>query len=329
MKKYLIGAAILAATASVPAQDLASSIQRRTSDRVVGYDQVLAVVEDTTITNEDLMQAMAPLIQKIRDDSRNQTEYNRHFEQLSRAMLQELVDKVIIVKHFHDQGYMIPQSVLDANFDDDIKKNFNGDRSEFIKYLQSQNKTIKKYRKEQEENFIVMQMRYMQRKSASEISPAKITEYYNENKQKWYSPERVKFRQITLKDDSPEALKAKAEKIAAEVRAGLDFAEAAKKYSQDDFAKDGGEAGTWYSKGQLTPEVEKALFSLKPGETSDPLVISNYAFIWKLEDKKPEGVQPLDDVREMIENTIINENANAEYDKWLDRIRKKAYIRFY
>ena len=329
MKKLFTTVAIFAALSSMSAQGFMPNLNANTGDRVVGHDQVLAVVEDTTITRDDIMRAMAPFVQKLRDESRNQQDFDRKFEQLSKEMLQELVDKVIIVKEFNSKGYMIPQTVFDAQFEDDIKRNFNGDRSEFLKYLQSQNKTIKQYRKEQEENMIVGQMRYMQRKSASEISPAHIQKYYDDNKQKWYLPERIKFRQITLKDESPDALKEAAQKIYAEIKNGMEFGAAAKIYSKDEYAKNEGVAGSWYTKGQFSPEIENVLFALEPGKMSEPLVIGTYAFIWKLEEKKPDGIQSLEDVIDLIENTISNDNANIEYHKWLDRIRKKAYIRYY
>ncbi len=65
--------------------------------------------------------------------------------------------------------------------------------------------------------------------------------------------------------------KAKIEKIAAEIKAGKKFEDAAKEYSDDPGTKDkGGELG-WFRKGEMVPEFTDAAFKLNPGEMSEPV----------------------------------------------------------
>lgn len=65
--------------------------------------------------------------------------------------------------------------------------------------------------------------------------------------------------------------KAKAEKVYEEIKAGKDFAEAAKEYSDDRSNKDkGGDLGA-FARGMMVPEFEQAAFALKPGEISQPV----------------------------------------------------------
>ncbi len=65
--------------------------------------------------------------------------------------------------------------------------------------------------------------------------------------------------------------RAKAEKIYEELKAGKDFAEAAKEYSDDRSNKDkGGDLGA-FARGMMVPEFEQAAFALKPGEISQPV----------------------------------------------------------
>lgn len=328
MKKFFTFTFIALLASSLWGQNFgaATTIQTLPKSRVLDYDEVLAVVEDTTITRSDLMKAVIPFAEKLRRTARTEEEYKSQMNKIWREILQDKIDRVILVKEFHDKGMVIPESALESIFDDDLKKRFNGDRSEFLKYLQSQNMTIKQYRKEQEENVIVTHMQNQQRLTASEISPQKIIEYYNANKQQWYEPEMVKISQITIKGTTPDEAKELANKVHGEILAGMKFEDAAKKYSQDETSSKGGDWG-WYKKGELNPVLDKKIFEMPKGEISEPVLISNYAYILRVDDKKSEGIQPLDDVREKIEWTLASENAKIEYEKWIKRLREKAYIK--
>ncbi|MBR4598414.1 MAG: peptidylprolyl isomerase, partial [Opitutales bacterium] len=277
---------------------------------------------------DDIVKRLAPLFQKVRQTAGSEARFNAEIERLSQEILQDLIDRAIIVKEFRRLGMRIPESKLDGILQDDLKRKFGGDRSELIKYLQAHNKTLKQYRKDVEEEVIVSVMQNRQRLAYSEISPARILEFYNEHKDKWYTPESVKISQITLRADTAEEAKAAAKKVLEEIRGGLSFEDAAKKYSKDEKASVGGDWG-WYRKGQLNPILDKEVFSLEKGQMSEVLNIANYAYILKIDDKKEEGITPVDEVREQIEYEISAENARIEYRKWLKRLREKAYIKFY
>ena len=62
---------------------------------------------------------------------------------------------------------------------------------------------------------------------------------------------------------------------------------------------------------------------------TEPIEIGEMIFILKVEDKKAEGVQSIDDVREQIEWTIVEQNNKLTYQKWLESLRKKAFIKYF
>jgi peptidyl-prolyl cis-trans isomerase D len=97
------------------------------------------------------------------------------------------------------------------------------------------------------------------------------------------------------------------EKTAADVlnqiRAGGDFGELAKKFSEDSTAQAGGELG-WLVHGQTVPEFDTEAFSLKPGEVSG-LVKTVYGIhILKLEDKQIAHLQTFEEVKNSIETDM-------------------------
>jgi peptidyl-prolyl cis-trans isomerase D len=92
--------------------------------------------------------------------------------------------------------------------------------------------------------------------------------------------ETVEAAHIMFKVDDPakEAeVKAKAEAVLKRVKAGENFAELAKKYSDDTGSASQGGLLPPFQRGQMPKEFEDAAFALKPGETSG-LVRSQYGY---------------------------------------------------
>jgi peptidyl-prolyl cis-trans isomerase D len=106
-----------------------------------------------------------------------------------------------------------------------------------------------------------------------------------------------------------DAARAKAEDVLKQVKSGGNFADLAKKYSDDPgSAKQGGSLG-WIGKGRTVPEFEKAAFSLAKGGTSD-LVQSSYGFhIIHVDDKQDASVKSLDEVKSQIEPLLKQQKA--------------------
>jgi peptidyl-prolyl cis-trans isomerase D len=129
--------------------------------------------------------------------------------------------------------------------------------------------------------------------------------FYDAHRDQFRTPDRVRVRHILLQTvgKSPgevAKIKAKAEDLLKQVKAGGDFAELAKKNSEDPGSKDkGGEYG-WMTRGQTVKNFETTAFSLKPGQISD-LVTTEYGFhIIQVEEKEAAGLQPFEKVRDQI-----------------------------
>ncbi len=306
-------------------------LRANNSNRSLGIDSVIAVVEDRVITRAEVMKEVEPFIPQIRQQARSEFEFSKRVNAYMREIVQNMIDRELIVKDFKEKGMTIPQSYLDTHFDDYLKKEFNGDRAEFIRFIQSQGKTIKQFKSEQEKDIIVSYMQGQKRQTVAEISPQKIKDYYEANKAKWYSSASVKIRMITLKTNATTTLednKKLGEDIVARLKKGEDFAELARKHSKDDSSARGGEWG-WYKKGELNPLLDKEVFALEAGGVTKPLLVGDMIFILKVEEKKGDGLQTIDDVREQIEWAIVEQNGKLLYKKWVEGLRKKAYVKFY
>ena len=178
-----------------------------------------------------------------------------------------------------------------------------------------------KYEKGEEIN-----LRFIKLDPQNFISGEDLQAYYNEHQQEFKTLEAVKARHILKKfpdnatDEQKAEVKVEAEKLLETVKAaiaeGEDFAELAKKHSEDAGSAPQGGAlrgrnpdlplGDYFARGEMVQPFEKAAFDeLAPGEVSD-LVESRFGYhIIKLEEKRPEEVQPFAQARSEINDKLI------------------------
>jgi peptidyl-prolyl cis-trans isomerase D len=144
-----------------------------------------------------------------------------------------------------------------------------------------------------------------------QVTPDEVQRFYNQNIDRYRTPEQVRASHILLKTEGKDEAKvrAEAEDVLKQVKAGGDFAALAKKYSEDTSKENGGDLD-YFGKGKMVPEFEEAAFKLKVGETSD-LVKSQFGFhIIKVTDHKQEETRPLDAVRTEIQQQLLTEKSN-------------------
>jgi peptidyl-prolyl cis-trans isomerase D len=158
------------------------------------------------------------------------------------------------------------------------------------------------------------------------VPPADVDRAYNDNIEQYTTPEQVRASHILFrtegKDDA--AVKAKAEDVLKQAKSGADFAELARKYSEDEAsAKNGGDLD-FFARGKMVPEFDQVVFSMMPGQISD-LVKTQFGYhIIKLVDKKPAKTQTLADVRQQLTDQLAFETARAQASDLAQTIAKEV-----
>jgi peptidyl-prolyl cis-trans isomerase SurA len=293
---------------------------------------IAAIVEDKVITVDDVRREIAPLVPQLQREARNEAEFNQKLEQLQDDVIQNLIDRVLIVKDFRkDEKKHIPESFVDNRIAEIQSEQFDNDRSKFLAYLRSRGTTARDYRKEVEDDIIYQYMRQQQRKSQSLVSPVRIEQFYKENKDRFYQEDAVELRliQFTRTHGETDAqLQAKADEVLNRLKAGDKFEDLAKEYSQDSRRAKGGNWG-WQKRSDLKPEFSGPLFSLKKGEASAPILLPEGCFLLYVEDRKYAGIQPIDAVRDDIERILVQQMAHTSQEHWLERLRRDGYVKHY
>jgi peptidyl-prolyl cis-trans isomerase D len=156
------------------------------------------------------------------------------------------------------------------------------------------------------------------------VTGQQIERSYNDNIQQYSTPEQVRASHILIKSNgTPEedaAAKKKAEDLLAQIKKGADFAELAKKNSQDEGSAVKGGDLDFFPRGQMVPEFDKVAFELEPGQVSD-LVKSQFGYhIIKVTDRRPANTRPLAEVRGQIEDQLKSEQAATAAEQLANQV---------
>ena len=315
-----------AASTAAAASSVAENLNLRFANGIV------AVAEEKIITVADVMQYIGPLLPEIRQRAKDEKDFNQQLEQLQDSAIQELVDRVLIVKEFRkDEKRQIPAHYVDSAIADEIAERFEGDRSKYLAYLRAKGQTPRDYRKEKEEDIIFQYMQGQQKKSQSIVSPVRIETYYNENKDRFYREDEVHLRLIQLtrtEEENDESLMRQGNLILERFKAGEKFEELAKEYSKDMKRSKGGD-WNWLKRSDFRKEFSDVAFDLKKGEASKPILLPEGLFILYAEDRKFAGIQPIDEVRDQIERLLVQQMGRTNQERWLERLRRNGYVKHY
>lgn len=138
-----------------------------------------------------------------------------------------------------------------------------------------------------------------------EMPEAVLRVAYDRDKERFRTPERVHARHIlVMTQGKPEAekaaLKKKAEDLLKQVKGGGNFAELAKKNSDDPSSAVKGGDLDWFGRGRMVPQFEASAFSLKPGQISDVVTTDFGYHIIQTIEKEEAKVKPFDEVKGQI-----------------------------
>jgi peptidyl-prolyl cis-trans isomerase D len=163
---------------------------------------------------------------------------------------------------------------------------------------------------------------------APQPTQQEIQQYFNAHQSEYTVPEQARSRHILItvapgadaKTDA--AAKAKAEALLKQIKAGANFADLAKKNSEDSSKDKGGELG-FARRGMMVPEFDNAIFSQKIGDTQ--IVKSKFGYhIIQVEERQTAHSEPINEVLPTIQATLIRQKAAAAEENYARVLTSEA-----
>jgi peptidyl-prolyl cis-trans isomerase D len=159
-----------------------------------------------------------------------------------------------------------------------------------------------------------------------EVPDSELRAAYERQKDSYRTPERVRVRHILLKttdktQEEVSKIRTRAEGLLKQVKQGADFADLAKKNSDDPGSASKGGDLDWVTRGQTVPAFEQAAFSLKPKEISN-LITTEYGFhIIQVMEKQEARLQPFEEVRSQLLEEVRKQRVIDTMESLADQAR--------
>lgn len=297
---------------------------------------IAAKVNGKVITRNQVSFMLAPrYAQLVAQYPRRGPQFETKFKEAKATIIQELVDREIIIDEFKQLGASIKPNLIDEEIKRQMRELYSGDEAKFREELKRSRLTMDGYREMTREKMIVQAMRSQQFSDAPPPLPNEIQKEYNEVKStlRDVTKDKISFQKIFIPASdpqnplaSPEAQLSLAEDIARQLGEGKDFTELAKTYSKDAFAEQGGIQEN-VPRTDLSPEFASIIFDTSPGKLVGPLLDRLGFTIVKVTNVDLGPAPALNDaMRSNMEERVRRKKTSVQYERWIEGKRKRAMI---
>ncbi len=242
-------------------------------------------------------------------------------------ILKRIIEKELIEQEVKKQAVEVTAEEIDAAFED-YKKRFRTDE-QFQNYLKHGKVTVEQIRERMRAKRALEKL--IEKVGDLVVTDEEALDFYAKNERFYVEKEGVRASHILVKLDekAEEAAVKEAEKkiksVQAELKKGMDFAEAAKKFSEGPSAPKGGDLG-FFGRGQMVKPFEDVAFVLPIGKLSEP-VRTRFGFhIIKVDEKREERKKPLDEVKEQILESLRNKKFFKERRTLIQKLTESAKV---
>jgi peptidyl-prolyl cis-trans isomerase C len=250
-------------------------------------------------------------------------------DEILRGALDQLITYTVLRQEIRTRNISVPEPEVEANLQE-MQKQF-PDPKEFQKALADRGMTMDRLRADARVDMAINKLMEDQVALQPEATDTQVREFYDKNPDKFKQEEAVRASHILIRvapdadEPTKQKARARAADLAKQAKAGADFADLARKNSDDGSAQMGGDLN-FLSPGQTVAAFDKAIFSMQPGQISD-VVETEFGFhVIKVIEKRDASTVPFEQVSPRIRAYLTEEAKQARAQAFIEEVKKKAKI---
>jgi len=312
MKKTAIILALAASATSLTAAQLVEAIVIRVGDRIVTRTQYTKRLHDT-FTEIEQTASPAEVAARKAEVQKNLTD-----EVIAELLIKDRADRL----NLSISGEEIKDAVGRLMQQYGMKTN-----EEFEESLRKSGMTRADMEARLRDTLLMNKVFGRELRGREELTDKELRERYDREKEHFRLPERAHLREIVvLRPEAAQvdAARQRANEIAQRAKTE-DFAKLATTVSESGTKAKGGDLGD-VARGELLPDLDKAVFNSAAGTVIGPLESKSAWHILKVETRLPSEVPAFESVKDRLRKDASEDAWQRDYKAYIDRLRKDAFI---
>jgi len=304
-------------------------------------EQVLVKVNGDIITKSELEERQITALRQRNLDPdvlKNDDQLKKAIADVTPQILVSAIDEMLLIQLGREKGLHLSDEQFNKWLSAMLKEQNLEDDKRFQEALKQEGMTMSDIRRNVERQFLVQQVQSEEFGGKLQITEEEARQYYLAHQKEFVEPSTVTLREILI--DVPTATqngraqinvgqddeaKKKADAIRARLSGGEDFAKVAAETSASASKANGGLIGP-IAVSELSPDLQKLVAGMKPGDVSEPLRTNRGYQLLKLDTLKESATRQFDAVRDLVADRVYQERSRTEMRKFLDRVRRQAII---
>jgi peptidyl-prolyl cis-trans isomerase SurA len=292
----------------------------------VVVEDIIVRVNDQIISRSDLERSQ----QQLQMETQQNNVPPAEAAEAEKNLLRDMIDKQLMLSRAKELGLNADSEVIRRL--DEIRKQYKLDTMEDLeKAARQQGISFEDFKANIRDGILEQQVVRDEVGRRLQMTQGQEQVYYDAHKQDFEQPEQVRISEILIPTpaDATDAVvaqaQAKANDVAAQIKAGAKFDELAKTISGGPTAAQGGDLGP-FKRGAMAKTLEDQTFGLKAGESTAPIRTRQGFVILKVTEHQAAGVQPLKDVEPQVQEAMYMEQLQPALRVYMTKLREDAYI---
>jgi peptidyl-prolyl cis-trans isomerase SurA len=292
-------------------------------------DRIVARVNDDVITLSELQEEGLPLFTRLRENYTGR-ELEDQVQRAEREFLEQLILRRLQLQYASQIGITTSENEINAALKDVLTRN-NLTQEQLTDLLTREGLTLQDYKDRLREQIILARLMNQAVRSRVSVDASEVEAYYKAHQDEFNQPAQARIRHIFFRIDpgaarpQVDAVRARASRVLQEARNGSGFADLARLYSEDATAANGGDLG-FIKRGQVLPEFEEVIFTMKEGDISEVIRTPNGLHIVKVEAFSIGSERPFSETKAEIERRLLQEKIEKRFQDWTNELKDRAFI---
>ncbi len=292
-------------------------------------EDIVARVNDQIISRSDYDRSMAEVDQEARQHGATTLQ---EISESHKDLLRNLIDQQLWLSKGKELGITGDTELVKRL--DEIRKQYHLDTIEDLeKAAKDQGVSFEDFKANIRNGIVTQEVMRQEVGASLRFTPGEAERYYEQHKQDYTQPESIRLSEILISTGTGgssdpaklAAAKAKADDLETRLKAGGDFGQLAKTFSDGPTAAEGGDLGQ-YQPGALPKVLEDKTFPLKAGEFTDPILTRQGYIVLKVIQHVPGGPRPYKDVENEVEDAFYMSRMEPAIRAYLTKLREDSFI---